>query len=184
VCACLRPYAPRHPEASPLYRVLAEHFESLERVHEERFEPTHGPLRAVTRRAAGRFLDCGLLEHGFARVRCPECRGEFLVAFRGHGRQFCPSCHARRLAEWSLWLGERQLAAVPHRRVVLTVPKRLRVYFLYDRRRRSLLSRVASHTLRAYLRAALGARDAEPGAFGASRASVRWSTGIRTCTCC
>jgi len=37
--------------------VLADHFEALERVHEERFEPTHGPLRAA-RAAVGRFLDC------------------------------------------------------------------------------------------------------------------------------
>ena len=68
-CAPPRPYPPRRPESSPLYRVLAEHFDALERVHEERFEPTHGPLRAAARRAVGRLLDCGLLEHGFARVR-------------------------------------------------------------------------------------------------------------------
>ena len=36
-------YAPRRPQASPLYRVLSDHFESLERVHKERFERTHGP---------------------------------------------------------------------------------------------------------------------------------------------
>ncbi len=98
-------------------------------------------------------------------MRCPECRGEFLVAFRCHGRQFCPSCHARRLAEWSLWLEERLLAPVAHRQVVLTVPKRLRAYFLYDRRRLSLLSRVAYRTLRDYLHAALGEREAAPGAI-------------------
>ena len=96
------PYLPRRPQASPLYRVLADHFETLERVHEERFELTHGPLRRAARAAVGRFLDCGLLEHGFARVRCSACRVEFLVAFRCKGRHFCPSCHARRLAEWSV----------------------------------------------------------------------------------
>jgi hypothetical protein len=89
--------------------VLADHFATLERVHEERFEPTHGPLRRAAREAVGRFLDCGLLEHGFARVRCAQCRAEFVVAFRCKGRHFCPSCHARRLAEWSLWLDERLL---------------------------------------------------------------------------
>ena len=140
------------------YRVLADHFTALERVHEERFEPTHGPLRAAARRAVGRFLDCGLLEHGFARVRCDACRAEFLVAFRCKGRHFCPSCHARRLAEWSLWLDERLLLApVAHRQVVLTLPKRLRAYFLYDRRRLGLLSRVACRTLRAYVQAAIQA---------------------------
>jgi len=170
-------YAPRHPQASPLYRILADHFESLERVHEERFEPSHGPLRGTARRAVGRFLDCGLLAHGFARVRCAACRGEFLVAFRCKGRHFCPSCHARRLAEWSLWLNQRLLARVPHRQVVLTVPKRLRVYFLHDRRRLGGLSRLAYRTLRDYLRAALGERDAAPGVIVCAQsfgALVHW----------
>jgi hypothetical protein len=104
-------------------------------VHEERFGPTHGPLRAAAREAVGRSPDCGLLEHGFARVGCAECRAEFHVAFRCKGRQFCPSCHARRPAEWSVWLDDHLLAAVPHRQVVLTIPKRLRPCFIYDRRR-------------------------------------------------
>jgi hypothetical protein len=65
----------------------------------------------------GRFLDCGLLEHGFARVRGGHCGAEFLVAFRCKGRHFCPSCHARRLAEWSLWLEEYRPAPVAHRQM-------------------------------------------------------------------
>ena len=160
-----RPYTPRRPQHSPLYRVLFDHFDALERVHEERFEPTHGPLRHAARTAVGRFLDCGLLEHGFARVRCAECRAEFLVAFRCKGRHFCPSCHARRLAEWSVWLDELLLSHVPHRQVVLTVPKRLRPYFLHDRRRLGGLSRVAYRVLRDYLRTALGAGEVVPGAI-------------------
>ncbi len=111
----------------------------------------------------GCLLDCGLLEHGFARVRCAACRAEFLVAFRCKGRGFCPSCQARRLAEWSLWLDEHLLAAVPHRHVVRTIPKRLRPYFLHDRRRLGLLSRTACRTLHAYVGAALGERDLAPG---------------------
>ena len=156
-------YTPRRPQASPLYRVLADHFETLTRVHEDHYEPTHGPLRAVVTEVVGRFLDCGLLEHGFARVRCAACRAEFLVAFRCKGRGFCPSCQARRLAEWSLWLDEHLLAAVAHRHVVLTIPRRLRAYFLHDRRRLGRLSRVAYRTLRAYVGAALGESDAVPG---------------------
>ncbi len=109
--------------------------------------------------------DCGLLEHGFARVRCEVCRAEFLVAFRCKGRQFCPSCHARRLSEWSLWLEESLLLDVPHRQIVLTLPKRLRPYLLYDRRRLGGLSRLAARVLSRYLQAALGDRDAAPGAI-------------------
>ena len=161
-CGAAR-YTPRRPQASPLYRVLTDHFETLTHVHEERYEPTHGPLRPVVAEVVGRFLDCGLLEHGFARVRCPACRAEFLVAFRCKGRGFCPSCQARRLAEWSLWLDEHLLAKVAHRQVVLTIPKRLRAYFLHDRRRLGLLSRVASRTLHAYVGAAFGESDLVPG---------------------
>ena len=157
------PYLPRRPQASPLYQVLADHFETLEQVHEERFEPTHGALRRLARAAVGRFLDCGLLEHGFARVRCSACRAEFLVAFRCKGRHFCPSCHARRLAEWSVWLDEHLLAPIAHRQVVLTLPKRLRPHFVHDRRRLGLLSRVATRTLRDYVQATLGEREAVPG---------------------
>jgi len=67
--------------------VLADHFDTLERVHEERFEPTYGPLGAVARAAVGRFLDCGLLEHGFARVRCAKCRAESRPARLGRGEE-------------------------------------------------------------------------------------------------
>ena len=52
-------------------------------------------------------------------MRCATCRAEFLVTFRCKGRGFCPSCHARRLAEWSLWLDERLLAPVMKRVVIL-----------------------------------------------------------------
>jgi hypothetical protein len=45
------------------------------------------------------------------------------------GRHLCPSCYARRLAEWSLWLDEDLLAPVPHPQVVLTLLKRLGPYF-------------------------------------------------------
>ena len=96
------PYLPRRAQSSPLYRVLADHFEALERVHEERFEPTHGPLRRAAREAVGRFLDCGLLEHGLTRVRCSVCRAEFLMAFR---------CYLELKTIWSFSRGVRQSTA-------------------------------------------------------------------------
>ena len=67
------------------------------------------------------------------------------------------------MSEWSLWLGERLLAPVAHRQLVLTLPKRLRAYFLSDRRRLGLLSRVAARTLRDYVQAAVGECEAVPG---------------------
>ena len=66
------------------------------------------------------------------------------------------------------------LAEVPHRQVVLTVPKRLRPYFLYHRFLLGDLSRVAARTVTAFIRATLGehcAREPQPWP-GAHRATL------------
>jgi hypothetical protein len=39
----------------------------------------------------GRFLECGDLHHGFARIRCGSCRHDLLLAFSYKTRHFCPS---------------------------------------------------------------------------------------------
>ncbi len=96
-----------------------------------------------------KYLACGILEHGFARVRCGACKHEYLLAFSCKCRYFCPSCHAKRLALWSLWLEESLLA----------VPKRLRPYPLYNRALLGDLSRVSARTITAFIRTTVG----EPG---------------------
>ena len=127
-------YRPRRARESPLYRLVEDLFDTLVGVHEERFEPQYGHLRHVARCALERFLDCGILDHGFARVVCERCKAEFLVAFSCKARILCPSCHAKKLEIWADWLEHELLYAVPHRQFVFTVPKRLRPYFLHDRR--------------------------------------------------
>jgi len=44
-----------------------------------------------------RYLDCGILHNGFARVRCGECGYEYLLAFSCKRRHFYPSCHGEQL---------------------------------------------------------------------------------------
>jgi hypothetical protein len=39
------------------------------------------------------YLRCGILAHGFARIRCDDCAAERLVAFSCKGRGVCPSCN-------------------------------------------------------------------------------------------
>ncbi|WP_456297565.1 transposase zinc-binding domain-containing protein [Desulforapulum autotrophicum] len=62
-----------------------------------------------------KYLDCGDLHMGFARVRCEECGHEYLLAFSCKRRQFCPSCHQKRVVEYSEWLFTNVLKDVPHR---------------------------------------------------------------------
>jgi hypothetical protein len=46
--------------------------------------------------AAAPVLSCDRLEGGFARLRCPECHAEHLVAFSCRTRNFSSSCQAKR----------------------------------------------------------------------------------------
>jgi len=81
-----------------------------------------------------RFLTCGVLAHGFTRVRCDGCGFERLVPFACKGRGFCPSCGGRRMAERAAHLIDRVLPPVPLRQWVLTVPHRLRYLMAWDHR--------------------------------------------------
>jgi hypothetical protein len=156
-------YRPRRPQASPLYRLIDDHFDEFCTVYEERFSRRWGYWRSVVGEVVEKFQACGILKHGFARVRCDSCKHEFLLAFSCKCRYFCPSCHAKRLAIWGIWLEETLLADAPHRQVVLSVPKRLRPYFLYDRKLLGELSRVAARTVTAFIRGTVGEKDLSVG---------------------
>jgi hypothetical protein len=73
------------------------------------------------------YLECGILAHGFLRVRCAECAHEKLVAFSCKRRGFCPSCGARRMAETAAVLVDRVIPRVPVRQWVLSFPIPLRI---------------------------------------------------------
>ena len=109
-------------------------------------------------------LKCGILDYGFARVRCPECKHEYLVAFSCKARGFCPSCQSKRQAEFAAFLTDEVLAPVPHRQVVLSVPRRLRPYFFHHRTLLSKLARCGYETVRDLIREALGMPACAPGA--------------------
>jgi ribosomal protein S27E len=94
-------------------------------------------LRPIIKEVVARYLDCGNPRCGFARIRCPDCGEERFLYFSCRSRGFCPSCHAKRLEEWAEWMREELLLDVPHRQVVFTIPKMLRIFFKYNR---SLLS--------------------------------------------
>jgi len=146
-------YRPRRATASPLHRLLVDHFDRFSGRYEDQFERRHGRWRPVVGEVVGKYLDCGVLEAGFVRVRCDACRAEYLLAFSCKCRYFCPSCHAKRLALWCVWLEDELLAPVPHRQFVFSVPKRLRPYFRWRRELLGDLARIAAATTTAFIRA-------------------------------
>jgi len=73
-------YRPRRPRTSPLHRLLDGYFRQFEQVYHERYQKRYGFWRPVIARIVEKFLACGDLREGFARVRCPRCRYELVVA--------------------------------------------------------------------------------------------------------
>jgi hypothetical protein len=67
-------------------------------------------------------------------------------------RGFCPSCHAKTREEWGKWMREELLLDVPHRQVIFTVPKMLRLFFRYKRKLLNSLCLSAVHSLVKFLR--------------------------------
>ena len=64
-------YRPRNPRASPLYQCVRRHSDEL---HAARL--VHRPVEAEV---LERFLDCGDLHKGFARVYCYQCGHDYLL---------------------------------------------------------------------------------------------------------
>ena len=60
----------RRPQASPLFRLVSDHFRAFPAAYEEHFAQASGDGRPVVREVADKFLECGVLEHSFARAMC------------------------------------------------------------------------------------------------------------------
>jgi hypothetical protein len=156
-------YRPRDPRKTPLFRLLETHYEPVKLHWEQRFERRYGFFCGFWDRAVARYLDCGVWDHGFARIRCDTCRHEMLVAFSCKQRGLCPSCSAKRGAELGAFLIEHVKEDVGHAQWVFTIPKLLRPLFFKIRHLRSHLARMAWETVRELMAAAVEQPDLRPG---------------------
>ena len=125
-------YSRRNPSASPFWKIIAAHYDEFEQVYPERYGAKYGFYRPALRIAADKFIKCGDLREGFARVRCDDCGHDLFVSFSCKVRCFCPSCHQKRVLELSMHVREEVFDPVPHRQFVFTIPKRLRIYFRFN----------------------------------------------------
>ena len=118
-----RPYRPRAPASGLFHRLVREHLATLLELR------PNLPRHVVE--AFEAFLDCGILAHGFARLRCGDCGHERLLPFSCKGR-LCPSCNGRRMYDTAAHLVDRVLPPVGYRQWVLSLPRRVR-YLLVTR---------------------------------------------------
>ena len=118
-------YKPRRPQASPLSWLVSDHLHRLQTVYDERLVRDYGPWRPVVAQVADKFLACGVLDHGFARIRRDDCAHEYLLAFSSKCRYCCPRCHAKRLAIWTPEAADTPPLIIPAPRPAPTEATRL-----------------------------------------------------------
>ncbi len=163
----LKAYRPRSPESSPFYQLVSKHFDDFEKVYPQRYEMRFGFWRPIIREAINKFLECGDLKYGFARVRCSKCEKEFFVAFSCKQRGCCPSCDQKRALLLGYRLREEVFSEVPHRQWVFTIPKRLRVYFRFTRSLLGELCRAAFESVNEVMQLEMDTKNCVPGMVGA-----------------
>ena len=127
-CGAPTVYHRRQPERTVLYRLVQTHLATWLALHDD---GQGGQTPALTEREFRRYLACGILAHGFARARCPDCGHDYLVAYSCKGRGICPYCTTRRMVETAAHLTDHVFPRLPVRQWVLSLPWRLR-YHLDD----------------------------------------------------
>lgn len=124
------------------------------------------------------FLTCGVLAHGFARVRCGRCALERLVPFSYKGRGFCPSCGGRRMMERAVHLVDNVLPPVPVRQWVLTLPYRLRYLLAWDHGLTRAVLAVHARALREFYRRQANSHGVRDGRTGTLTVIQRFGSGL------
>jgi hypothetical protein len=126
-------YERRQPEKTVFYRIVQEHIQTLFAEAEQNGSgyPEH------VKHEFERFLSCGILSAGFARIQCsqPGCTFERLVAYSCKGRCICPSCVSRRMADCAAHLVDHVLPIAPYRQWTLSLPYDVRLRIGYDKKR-------------------------------------------------
>ena len=156
-------YERRRPEETVLYQLVAEHAETFfAQVEAE----TGTALPDFVKEEFETFLECGILPHGFLRVRCDQCHHEKLVAFSCKRRGICPACGARRMAETAAHLVDEVIPQVPVRQWVLSFPIPLRFLLAAHPQLLSPVLKVINRAISTFLtkQAGLKCTEAQTGA--------------------
>ncbi|HBE02596.1 MAG: hypothetical protein A2096_07025 [Spirochaetes bacterium GWF1_41_5] len=86
-----------------VYRIFQRFYDDFKQNYRN-YQEKYDFFREVIERTVGKYLQCGILKHGFFRIHCPKCGNEYFLAFSCKSR-ICPSCNKSR--------GLRAKAGVP-----------------------------------------------------------------------
>jgi hypothetical protein len=127
-----------------LHRVVRENLATFYAAIEEGWQT--GLPEFVRAEFAG-FLDCSVMQRGFAHLACEDCGLPRLVAFTCAGRGFCPTCLGRRMNQTTHNLLVHVVPAQPLRQWVLSLPYALRAPLAYELGLMSVVARVFEDSL-------------------------------------
>ncbi len=161
-------YERHNPQKNLLYQTIQCHwkdFVAQSEAHDHR-------VPNFIKKEFEAFLRCGVLDYGFARVNCQECRYDRLIGFSCKKRGFFGSCLARRMSETAVRLVDSLIPHIPTRQWVLSVPAPLCYLIAYDNNALNAVLSIFLGSLFSYLRKkgkryggkALDAQGYHPGA--------------------
>ena len=171
-------YRPRG--SSSLQRLFHAHLPELLERYDAEFAARLGKYRqGRIASAVERFMECGDYTKGIARIKCtnPECKYEYFRPFSCKVFHLCPSCSQKRTLLFGEYMNERLLLRLPHRQIVFTFPKVLRVFFRHDHGLVGDVSRLVYRIMQDVYSAAAGRRihGATVIAYASSGDFVRWN---------
>ena len=152
-------YRPRG--TSSLQRLFRAHLSEILRRYDSEFAARLGKYRREhIAKAVERFLDCGDYSKGIARIKCTnaDCKSEYFRPFSCKVFYLCPSCSQKRTLLFGEYMNERLLLLLPHRQIVFTFPKVLRVFFRHDRRLYGEISKLVYRIIQRFYNEAAGRR--------------------------
>ena len=141
-------YERRRPELTVLHRLVRENYKSFVAL----VEASGRNLPKYVTTEFDEYLKCGILAHGFLRLKCADCKAERLVAFSCRSRGFCPSCLGKRQALASEFLMDKILGGLPVRQFVLSFPFELRFLMARDSRLMSLVLAIVNRAIGGFYR--------------------------------
>ncbi len=167
-------YERREPEKTPCYQMLKDHLPKFIAAREEEGRP----LPAYVIKEFEAYLKCGILSHGFLRLKCQDCQNEKVVAFSCKTRGFCPSCWGKRMAETSEHLLEDVLPFAPYRQFVVSFPFPLRFWLQTNRKLYQKIHSLVIKRIHGFYRKkaeSLGIQKSTPGCISFSQ---RWGSAL------
>lgn len=148
-------YTRRTPEKSILYKIVSENLETF--LAETNMHDGKG-VPAYVEKEMREYLKCGILAHGFIRVRCENCKKEGLVAFSCKKRGFCPSCGGKRMSETAAHLTDNLIPKSPLRQWVLSVPIPLRYWMAANSKLQTKILEIVIRAISGYYKKKLKAK--------------------------